>query len=332
MTAPLLTLLLTLLLSSLLCGVYLRYARARQMFDVPNNRSSHLHPTPHSGGVPLLLAFTLGLMLASWLLGPWDRPLVALAIGALLLMLIGVCDDMRGLSARWRLVAFSLVCLLTAGFMLQALVADNVVLGVALILFWGLALLWSLNLYNFMDGIDGIAALQAIFVCCSAALLVWSAGHDGRYALYCLLLAAAHCGFLAWNYPPARLFMGDAGSLPTGFLLAGLALLGAVQGQLSPLCWLVLSGVFIVDASYTLLWRVGTGQAFTEAHRMHAYQRLSRHWSSHLRVDMLLLLINVLWLFPMALAVQIWPDMRFFLVFLAYLPLGYGMVKIAKLA
>jgi Fuc2NAc and GlcNAc transferase len=324
--------LLTFVVSVLLCAMYLRVARARHILDVPNHRSSHFRPTPHGGGVPLLLAFALGLMLASQIYGYWETPFVVLTAAALALMLIGVCDDLRGLSAKVRFIVYALVCLATAASMLHAVLANEPAWGVALLLFWGLTLLWSLNLYNFMDGIDGIAATQAIFVCCAAALLVWWAGRDGHYVLYCLLLAAAHGGFLVWNRPAARLFMGDAGSVPTGFLLAGLALLGAVEGQLSPWCWAVLSAVFIIDASYTLLWRIATGQAFTEPHRMHAYQRLSRYWGSHLMVDLLLLAINVMWLLPLAVAIQNWPDTALFLVFLAYLPLGYGMVKIARLA
>jgi Fuc2NAc and GlcNAc transferase len=324
--------LVTLVLSVFLCGVYERFARARQILDTPNERSSHSLPTPHGGGAALLTAFLLGLLLAAWLYGAWAQPFVTLSVCALALALLGVIDDLRGLSVRWRLLAYGVVCLFSAATLLQGTDTENVFYRTALVLVAALALLWSLNLYNFMDGIDGIAALQAVFVCCSAAFLTWLAGHDDSYARYCLLVAAAHCGFLLWNYPPARLFMGDAGSVPTGFLLAALALLGAVQGQLDPLCWLVLSAVFITDASWTLGWRIATGQEFTQPHRSHAYQRLSRHWNSHLRVDMLLLAINVMWLLPLALAVQMWPDHKLFTVFLAYLPLLCGMVKVGRLA
>ena len=156
-------------------------------------------------------------------------------------------------------------------------------------------------------------------------------GADGQYALFCLLLAAAHLGFLLWNWPPARLFMGDGGSVPTGFLMAGLALLGAVQGQLNPLCWLILLAPFVTDATGTLLWRMATRQPFTQPHRLHAYQRLSRHWGSHQAVDMLLLALNGLWLAPLAWAVEIWPKYGFLLVILAYLPLLAGMAKVRKL-
>ena len=322
-------LLATGLISVLLCGVYLRIARRWHILDTPNERSSHRHPTPHGGGVPLMVAFTLGLLLAALLYSRWDAAFVVLAAAALVLMVLGVVDDLRGLSVRLRLAIYSLVCLLVSVFLLYPISMES---GGWLVVLATLAMLWSVNLYNFMDGIDGIAATQCVLACCSAALLSRVAGGDGSYALFCLLLAASHCGFLVWNWPPARLFMGDAGSVPTGFLLAGLALLGAVQGQINPLCWLVLLAVFVTDASGTLLWRMVTGQAFTRPHRLHAYQRLSRHWDSHLKVDMLLLAFTMLWLLPLAWAVQVWPHHGVLLVILAYLPPLWGMAKIGKLA
>tara|TARA_R110000850_G_scaffold91575_2_gene194298 strand:- start:253 stop:1239 length:987 start_codon:yes stop_codon:yes gene_type:complete len=322
----------TLALSIALCGLYERFARKRQILDTPNERSSHSRPTPHGGGAALLTAFVLGLLLATWLYGGWTEPLMTLTICASLLALFGIIDDVRGLSVRWRLLAYAVVCLVAATVLLHRVETGSVLWHGVLLLVAAFILLWCLNLYNFMDGIDGIAALQAIFVCSGAAFLSWLAGNDDSYTRYCLLFAAAHCGFLVWNRPPARLFMGDTGSVPTGFLLAALALAGGVQGQLDPLCWLVLSAVFITDASWTLARRVVTGQKFTQPHRSHAYQRLSRHWNSHLKVDMVVVAINLMWLLPLALAVQLWPDYKLFLVLLAYLPLLGGMVKTARLA
>lgn len=318
-------------ISALLCWAYLRFALSRRLLAVPGERSSHSHPTPHGGGVALVAAFTLGLFMAALLYGDWETPFLALAGTALILTIVGIVDDLRGLSVQLRLLFYGLACLSVAATLLPATAADTVLCNGALVLVATLAMLWTLNLYNFMDGIDGIAAIQTILACCGAAWLSWQAGYGGQYALYCLLLAAAHGGFLVWNYPPARLFMGDAGSVPSGFLLASLVLLGAVQGQLNPLSWLIMLAVFMTDTTWTLLWRIGTGQPFTQAHRLHAYQRLSRYWSSHRKVDFLLLLINVVWLLPLAAAAQQWPDHGLFLVFFAFLPLIAGMVKLARL-
>jgi Fuc2NAc and GlcNAc transferase len=182
-----------------------------------------------------------------------------------------------------------------------------------------------------MDGIDGIAAIQCIIACVCIALLVFGGGGDQRYVLFCLLLAAAQLGFLLFNWPPARLFMGDAGSIPTGFLLAALALLGWAEGIIAPACWLILGAVFITDASWTLCRRLLQGKRITEAHREHAYQRLARYWGSHLLVDLLLLAINALWLFPLAWLATLWPGQGWILVILAYLPLAVAMARIRNL-
>lgn len=328
----LLVLVATFLLSVLLCGGYLRFARARRLLDTPNERSSHSHPTPHGGGAAVLLAFIAGLILAEQYYNNWGEPFVVLAVSAVLLMIIGIFDDLQGLSARVRMALYSLVCLWTADALVQPLLIHGAGNRTLLWLLAALTMLWVLNLYNFMDGIDGIAALQTVLACCFAAWLSLRSGHGGSYTIFCLLLAAAHAGFLLWNCPPARLFMGDAGSIPTGFLLAAIALLGAVQGQLNPGCWAILLAIFITDASYTLVWRLFTGQAFTQPHRLHAYQRLSRYWNSHLRVDVLLTVINLLWLFPLAWAVQVWPSYAAIFVILAYFPLLCGMAKVGKLA
>jgi glycosyltransferase WbpL len=322
----------TLLASIALCGAYLRLARRWQILDTPNERSSHQRPTPHGGGAALLLAFTLGLVLAAAVYEPWGQAYIVLASLALVLMVLGIADDLLGLSVRLRFAIYGLCCLVTAAALLPLPLLAHASLDGLLLLLVALAILWLVNLYNFMDGIDGIAATQCFLACAGAALLSWGTGGGTAYPLFCLLLGLSHLGFLVWNWPPAKLFMGDAGSVPTGFLLAGLALLGAVQGQLNALCWLVLLAAFITDASWTLLWRIASGQNFTQPHRLHAYQRLSVRWKSHLAVDLLLLVITALWLFPLAAAVQIYPDYAFLLVILAYLPLLLGMAKLPVLA
>jgi len=323
-------LLATLLLSAGFCGLYLCLALRLELLDRPNERSSHERPTPNGGGLPLLLAFALGVALAGAQYGPWRPEYGVLLLAEIFLMVVGVADDIRHLSVRVRMGLYALCCAGVAWYLAPQ--PQSVLSAVVLVGAVAFVLLWSVNLYNFMDGIDGLAALQCVLACVGAALLSWGAGSEGGYALFCLLLAAGHAGFLMWNWPPARLFMGDAGSVPTGLLLASLAVLGGVQGQLTPLCWLVLLAGFITDASWTLVWRIVTGQRFLQPHRMHAYQRLSRHLGSHLAVDLGLILLNALWLFPLAWAVQAWPRFEILLVILAYVPLFAGMVKLRRLA
>jgi len=283
-------------------------------------------PTPHGGGVPLLLAFFIGLGLST----PWALDYLWLAAMAALLMVLGVIDDFRGLSIRIRFALYALVSVSSALILLRSFSTELTLGGLILGLCFSFVLLWALNLYNFMDGIDGIAAVQCILACLGAAFLVASNPADKPYMLFCALLAASQLGFLLWNWAPARLFMGDAGSIPTGFLLAGLAGYGAIQGVLSFSTWLVLLAAFITDASWTLAWRMATGQPFMSAHKLHAYQRLSRHWGSHSAVVWLLAVIQVFWLFPIAWALQQWPENALYLVILAYFPLLLGMAKVTK--
>lgn len=321
--------LVTFVLSAFLCGVYRAVALRKQFVDRPNARSSHQQPTPLGGGLPLFAAFFIGLGVAALVGARWQLPLLLLAGATLPLALMGWYDDLRSLSIRVRLALYVPLVVL---FVWLSLVQQPDLAGallVVLLVVLSVALLWLLNLYNFMDGIDGIAAVQAILACTAAAWLC--EGRGSPYALYCMLFAAAMTGFLLWNWPPARLFMGDAGSVPTGFILGGLCLLGWVQGVLNPAVWLILLALFIVDATWTLLWRMASGAAFTQPHREHAYQRLSRRWGSHLRVDVCLIAIVVCWLFPLAWMAQQWPAKSLILVILAYLPWVITMAKIRLL-
>lgn len=329
MISTILSLLITFICSALFCGIYLHFARRWKILDVPNERSSHERPTPSGGGLPLMLAFFLGTVLLYGTGVFWSSPYSFVLTGALLLTALGVADDNWTLSVRLRFFAYGFCCVVAAAALLRGAIPE---VGLPLIFCAAFAMLWTLNLYNFMDGIDGIAATQCFLACSAAALLVWSSGGASDYAVFCLLLGLSHLGFLVWNWPAARLFMGDAGSIPTGFTLAALAVLGSAQGYLSIACWLVLLGVFITDASWTLTRRIITRQKFTQAHRSHAYQRLSRRWASHQSVVVLLILINAIWLFPLAWAIVLWPQYTITLVILAYLPLLVGMAKLPDIA
>ncbi len=161
-------------------------------------------------------------------------------------------------------------------------------------------IVWLLNLYNFMDGIDGLAGIEAITVCCSGALMLWLVNSASSAWLLPVVLAAAVSGFLLWNFPPARIFMGDAGS---GFLGITLALLSLQAAWVDPRLlwvWLILLGMFIVDATATLCRRVARGEKFYEAHRSHAYQYASRILGGHRPVTLAIGAINIFWLTPVA--------------------------------
>lgn len=301
-----------------------KYALAKSLMDVPNSRSSHTIPTPRGGGVAIVVSFLFALfwlMLTDAIDSAWALGLMGAGAGVAIL---GFLDDHGHIAARWRLLghfaAASWLLLWVGGL------PSLQVLGTPIKLGWlghALALLylvWMLNLYNFMDGIDGIASVEAVCVCVGGALLYWLTGYSNLIGVP-LALAAAVTGFLIWNFPPARIFMGDAGSGFLGLILAGLSIQAAVVSPQLFWSWLILLGVFIVDATFTLARRLMRGDKVYEAHRSHAYQFATRHFGRHLPVTLAVLVMNLVWLLPISLVVGFgWLD-GMLGVIIAYVPL-----------
>lgn len=299
------------------------YALRHSIMDVPNLRSSHSLPTPRGGGVSIVLSFlaVLPVLMVAGLIEA-NQAFALLGAGALVAM-VGALDDRGHIPARWRL----LIHFLSAAwglYWLGGLPALRVGesdwelgrLGMPLGLLY---LVWMLNLYNFMDGIDGIAAVEAITACLGIGLICSLIG-DWQLALLPVLLAAAVGGFLCWNFPPAKIFMGDAGSGFLGLILGLLSLLMAWQYPQLLVSWLILLGVFWVDATMTLLRRLLRGERVYEAHRSHAYQFAARVFGRHLPVTLAVGAINILWLLPLAAWAALYGDTILMLV-VAYVPL-----------
>lgn len=296
-----------------------RYA-LDHLLDTPNARSSHAVPTPRGGGLGSVLAFCVALFVL-WMVGRLPgNELMALLGGGLLVAAVGFWDDHGHLAARWRLLAHSLAAGWAVAWLggIATLDTNGVTLelgwvGSALAVFW---IVWMLNLFNFMDGIDGIAGGEAIFVAGTGALLVLGGSHAMIYVLF----AAALAGFLVWNWPPAKIFMGDVGSGFVGFILGVFVLMSAMSGETSLVAWLILAGVFLVDATFTLLRRMLAGQRWWEAHRSHAYQHAAQRWG-HKPVTLAVLSINLLWLAPWAWVATQRPSLELVSISLAYAPL-----------
>lgn len=247
---------LLLLLNTRLYGIAL---------DQPNHRSLHTHSIPRTGGLAVMSG-----VLAAWLLAGnfW-----LLIIPATMLLIVSIIDDIRGLPVRWRLLSqlvvsagISIAVLPGYGWWVHILVA--------------LGLTWMMNLYNFMDGSNGLAGGMALFgfgIYAIAAVL----RHDFQMAALSAPVAAASFAFLLFNFHPARIFMGDGGSVPLGFLAGAIGLIGW-QRELWP-AWfpLLVFSPFIVDASVTLFKRILRKEKFWEAHRSHYYQRLIQMGWSH---------------------------------------------------
>ncbi|OIN44003.1 glycosyl transferase [Pseudomonas azotoformans] len=311
-------------ISLLLTAALRRYALASSLIDVPNARSSHTVPTPRGGGVAIVLSFLLLLpVLPALSLLSWTFTWALIGAGAGIAVL-GFLDDHGHVPARWRLLGHfgaSVWALLWLGGLPPITVLGKTFdLGYLGYFLAAVYLVWLLNLYNFMDGIDGLASLEAISVCLGASLIYVLAGYSSL-AWAPLLLACAVAGFLYWNFPPAKIFMGDAGS---GFLGISLGVLSLQAGWLAPSLlwvWIILLGVFVVDATFTLIRRLIRGEKVYEAHRSHAYQYASRKAGRHLPVTLTVGVLNVCWLLPVALCVVILGVDGFWGVLIAYTPL-----------
>lgn len=290
------------LLSALLTWSVRRYSLRNKIIDIPNERSSHTIPTPRGGGLGFVALF---LSLIWWL--PIDpRTRMALA-GGILVAVVGWIDDRVSLRASVRALVH-VIAAVWALFWLGGL--PPIELGFARIsvgiLGWAIGVIgivWLINLYNFMDGIDGLAGGQAVMAALAGGALLRAAGLTDLGELT-WTLAALVFGFLVWNWAPARIFMGDVASGFLGYTFSVLAISSSHQGGPSLILWGFLLGVFILDATATLIRRVWQGEKWHEAHRTHAYQLATQMGYSHAQVTSAVLAISL------ALSIVAWVGWR----------------------
>ncbi|MFO1409031.1 MAG: glycosyltransferase family 4 protein [Steroidobacteraceae bacterium] len=283
------------LIAALGTWLMVRFAPQLHLVDLPNERSSHVMPTPRGGGLALVIAITIGALL---LPGPLPLSIAPALWAALPIALVGLIDDRRGLSARVRLACHLLAALACVLMLVRVAPLETHWPHAVLVAGSVIAIAWGTNLFNFMDGIDGIASMEAIFVAGAGALLLGADAPPVAAALWVIVAACA--GFLLWNWAPARIFMGDVGSGFFGFLLAGIAVLTVLQGLMGLPVWLILWGTFIADTGVTLARRMLRGERWWSAHRSHAYQNLSRGFASHAASTLVYAAINLVVLAPLA--------------------------------
>lgn len=312
--------------AGLLTRLIRRQAVRRGVFDVPNERSSHSTATPRGGGAAIVLVVSAASLLLLWA-GALPHALgLALLGGGLAVALVGFLDDRRTLPPGVRFAvhagaaAWALWCLdglppLRFG----AGVVDLGWAGEALAL---AGIVWVLNLFNFMDGLDGLAAVEAVFISLAGGLLGLLVGTAPGVPATAWVFGAACAGFLFWNWPPARIFMGDVGSGYLGYVIAVFALAASHADPAAVWIWLILGGVFFADATLTLVRRGARGERVLEAHRSHAYQRLARSWGSHQHVTLAVSAVNLLWLLPCAALAARRPAYAAWMVLVALVPLA----------
>lgn len=311
--------------SYLLTRAMLAYCLRVRMIDIPNERSSHTSPTPRGGGIAIALS-SLGAILIGVMMRQVPYRLgLAMLVAGVFVAGVGFWDDHRSLHPGARLACQSAAaCLMVwaLGTPQSFGVGFFKIPPVGLTALSVLAVVWLINLTNFMDGIDGLAAAECVFVTLARGLLLYFSGeHTLLYP--CLALAAAALGFLLLNWSPAKIFMGDAGSGYLGAAYGALLLADTVHEPLHLWVWLILLGAFLADSTVTLLRRMVACKRVWEPHRTHAYQHLS-HACGHARTARVYLAVNLLWLGPLALCASLRPQAgpASFLVAMAPLVLG----------
>lgn len=263
--------------------------RKYRVIDVPNSRSNHKVPVPRGGGIALVATILGGIFLFCHPL----LPLMPLYLGMLMLALVSFYDDMKGLSIILRFACQIIaVAVGVWSFPDSALIFQGFLPPFLDKLIMGLAWLWFVNLYNFMDGIDGITGTETAFIGIGVALIAASAGLPITISYTGLIVAASALGFLVWNWHPAKLFMGDVGSVPLGFITGWLLLFLATKGLWAAA--LIIPAYYLADSTITLLRRMIEGKKFWQSHSEHFYQQAVRSGKRHNKVVQSIVVTNTL--------------------------------------
>jgi len=321
----------TLCLSFVLTLLIKQKARVIGLIDVPNERSSHAVPTPRGGGLAIVIASLVALSILAAAGSIPLRLFLALAPGGAAVAAVGFIDDRRPLSARIRLfvhfMAAGWAVLCIGPIDLFDIERGSPFLQGLIYVLSTVGIVWFLNMYNFMDGIDGIAGSQAVFMSLGTVVLGLFSLGIAYTAATAVVIGAAALGFLLWNWPPAKIFLGDVGSGYLGFAFAVIGLASGIHDPASPWTLLILAGVFAVDATFTVVRRFLRGERVTQPHRTHGFQLLARKMG-HQRATMSIALVNLLWLLPCAFASALWPQNVAWILPLALSPLVLGAFAI----
>ena len=296
--------------------------------DTPSSRKVHKKNVPTAGGLAIFFSFIIYIILLSKFFTLDTYPFIALLFAVVPILIIGLIDDDSEVNIYVRLlVQFISAFLIIYYFQINNNISDNNQNSILIIISSLLLSMWLMNLYNFMDGIDAYAVSECIFVSFSSAFLAYLNNTDNLMFLYLLGLGFASIGFLLRNWYPAKIFMGDTGSVTIGCIFSFFIFYSASESVLSIYTWLILLSIFISDASYTLLVRIVTKKNILKPHLTHAFHIISRKKSQLFTVK-IMIIINLLWIFPLALMSNLFSNYNIIITFIAYLPLVFYLIKI----
>lgn len=287
--------LVSILLSWVLTSQVRQYVLSQDLLDIPNDRSSHTVPTPRGGGIAIVIVLLLSGAATLFLPQAPIQVLTCLLLATLAFSLLGWQDDKHDLPASARFMIQLLIAGFASGWLIWAN-APGLPVSFALIavlLISTLWIVWMANLYNFMDGIDGISAVESLIL--GATTSYWFASLGAiSMAIVCIAVAGASVGFLRWNWSPAKIFMGDVGSLALGAFFAIIAIIGVTGLNIPILAFLILYAVYLTDSGVTLFYRMIKREKWWQAHRSHFYQRAVQSGFSHAQVSLSVMVLNII--------------------------------------
>ena len=300
--------------------------------DTPSPRSSHTVPTPTAGGLAILISYFIYFLMLSNFINLSTEPLLVLLISLIPIVTIGLIDDYKGIGIFTRLsVQFIVASFFVYYFQIsEGGFGDNTYSQSSVIIIFLSILLsvWLMNLYNFMDGIDGYASIECIFVSFSAALIAYLNNSESLIYLYLLGLGFSTIGFICRNWHPAKIFMGDTGSVAIGCIFAFFTIYSGHESVISIYTWLILLSVFISDATYTLFVRIVTKKNISKPHLTHGFHVMTETKNSQLITIKSLIVINIAWVLPLALLSNIFINYHIIITIIAYLPLILYLLKV----
>ena len=287
----------------------------------PNFRNLHANPLPVGGGIVFSFVFVFSMFYIWWLNQISDELFWVLAVGGGTAALFGFLDDLKDIRASIKLLAQFFL----SGWLLfwldgGPLLSIDWIPALLAIPVTALFLVWTVNAYNFMDGIDGMAVSGAVFVSGTITLVLLLVNSDSEFFSVFVLFFASISTFLFFNWPPASIFMGDSGSAFLGYIFGSLIIFTVMSGDISIWTWLIVFGYFFADTTVTQFMRIILVKKWYLPHRSHAYQNLARITGSHLEVTVGVLLYNVVWILPLTIWSVMKPEMALFAVVLAIAP------------
>ena len=309
--------------------IFLKY---KLFIDVPNDRNIHIKPIPSAGGIAIFFSFFIYLYLLSFFFQEEIKFFTIFFIILLPIMIIGLIDDLKQTKVTIRLF-FQLFSASLLIYYFQISQNSNLNFEISqtnlLITLVSILLsMWLMNLYNFMDGIDAYAASESVFVFSSASLIAYLNEPSGQMHIILIGFAAASFGFLLRNWFPAKIFMGDTGSVSIGCCVAFFIFYSASESVISIYTWLILLSVFISDSTYTLFVRVVTQKNLLKPHLTHGFHILAKKSGSQKEITKYMILVNLFWVLPLALISNSFNDFHILVTIVAYLPLLLYLLKI----